>query len=60
MSFTADSCVSQKRENLRFFTFLALLRSYSRYLVDRRERRLILNQVSPSFGEKEISSCRLP
>ena len=47
---TIDSRVSQKRENLRFSTFLILLRSYSIYTVNR--------QVSPCFGEKEISSYR--
>ena len=56
---TVDSCVSQKRENLRFSTFLTPLRSYSIYLVNRNERSLI-NQVSPCFGAKEISSFRLP
>ena len=59
MTFTANgkrqtvgSCVSLKHENLRFSTFLTLLRSYSIYLGNRQERSL-KNQVSPCFGKKE-------
>ena len=53
---TVGSCVSQKDENLRFSTCLTLLRSYSIHLGNRQE----INQVSPCFGKKKISSCRLP
>ena len=37
---TVDSCVSQKRENLRFSVRLSLLRSFSIYLGNRQERSL--------------------
>ena len=40
------SCVSQKRENLRFSTCLTLLRSYSICLVNRQER----SSISSSFS----------
>ena len=56
---TVDSCVSQKRENIRFSTFLTLVRSNSIYLVSRQERSLIKSSFSV-FGEKEIWSFRLP
>ena len=52
--------MSQKRENLRFSTFLTLLRSYSIYVQLTDKKRAFLNQVSLCLGEKEISSCRLP
>ena len=43
---TVDSCVSQKRENLRFSTCLSLLRSHSIYLVNKQERSLIKSSFS--------------
>ena len=43
---TVDCCVSQKRENLHFLTFLTLLRSYSIYLVNRQEKSLIKSSFS--------------
>ena len=49
---TVDSCVSQKPENLRFSTCITLLKSYSIYLVNRQERRLIESSFSV-FWQKE-------
>ena len=43
---TVDSCLSQKRETLRFSTCPTLLRSYSIYLVKRQERSLIKSRFS--------------
>ena len=44
--------MSQKRENLRFLTYLTLLRSYSIYLGDREERSLNKSSFSV-FWQKE-------
>ena len=43
---TVGSCVSQKRENLRFSTCLTLLRTYSIYLVNRQERSSLKSSFS--------------
>ena len=49
---TVGSCVSQKHENLRFSTCLTLLRSYSIYLGNRKERSLNKSSFSV-FWQKE-------
>ena len=49
---TVVSCVSQKRENLRFSTCLILLRSYSIYLGNIQERSLNKSSFSV-FWQKE-------
>ena len=59
---TLDSCVTQKRENLRFLTCLNLLRSYAIYLVNRQEKSVIKSRFS-MFWKKgnfilQLAVCR--